>query len=152
MHILQCSQPATVITDWTEENQEGTLCGPDKQAACLRKQCTHVDFSPRLCPSPGPRTPQCYLSSLKSGCVFGQPCQNKRRSVTSKVESLAECSKCQSTSEEKTVHLHKQEQAREAPGLLSAASSGPRGVLTTWLLWRMIYLDTLNTELLLPCY
>ncbi len=38
----------------------------------------------RLCPSSGPRARQYYLSSLKSGCVFGQPCQNKRRAVTSK--------------------------------------------------------------------
>lgn len=42
---VQCSRPATVITDWTQETQEGTICRPDKEAACLRKQCSHVDFS-----------------------------------------------------------------------------------------------------------
>lgn len=31
MCTLQCREPAQVITDQTEENQEGTLCGFDKQ-------------------------------------------------------------------------------------------------------------------------
>lgn len=44
---------------------------------------------------------------------------------------------------------HKQVQACDAAGLLSAGPSGPRGVFTTWLLWRMIRLDTLSTELVL---
>lgn len=51
-----------------------------------------------LCPSPGPRAPQYYLSSLKSGCVLGHQCQNKRRSITSKVETLIEHGECQSAS------------------------------------------------------
>lgn len=67
-----CIQPARVITDSTEENQEGTLCGPDKQAACHTKQPTGGPWACRLCPSTGPRAPRRYLSSLKSGYVFGQ--------------------------------------------------------------------------------
>lgn len=38
--LLWRAQSVRVITHRAEENQEGTLCGPDKQAVCLGKQCT----------------------------------------------------------------------------------------------------------------
>lgn len=69
-----------MITDWTEENQEGTFCGFDKQAL--------VDLI-WLCPSTGPTAPQCYLSSLKSG-LFRQLCKNKRRADENMVGILTD--------------------------------------------------------------
>lgn len=44
------AQPATVIADWTEENQEGALCRLDKQAASLKKHRAYVDCSPLVLP------------------------------------------------------------------------------------------------------
>lgn len=127
MHILYCSQPATVITDWTEENQEGTLCRPDKQAS--ENSELMWTSARRLCPSPGPRAPRYYLSPLKSGCVFRQQCQNKRRSATSKVETLVERSKCQLQSCSFT-----QTGAGLWSSRLAVCLQASRGVFTTWLL------------------
>lgn len=41
MGTLSCGKPAQVITEQSEENQEGTLCGFDKQAQRLSKHQRH---------------------------------------------------------------------------------------------------------------
>lgn len=100
--VLPRSEPAPVITGHAEGNQEGTLCGFDKQARSLSKHCSH-GLRPRwLCPPTGPGAAPYYLSSLKSDCMSGQLCQNKRRADENVVGILTDCRRCQSPPEEKT--------------------------------------------------
>lgn len=54
MLLLWCTQSVRVITQCAEENQEGTLCGPDKRAACLRTQRSHEDSGQPALPSDRP--------------------------------------------------------------------------------------------------
>lgn len=65
-------EPAPIITGRTEGNQEGTLCGFDKQATGLSKQCSGGLGPRRLCPPTGPRAAPYYLSSLTSDYMSGQ--------------------------------------------------------------------------------
>lgn len=50
MLLLWCTQSVRVITHCAEENQEGTLCRPDKQAVRLRTRRSHEDSSPPALP------------------------------------------------------------------------------------------------------
>lgn len=80
--LLRRGRSARVITQRAEENQERTLCRPDKQAACIGKQCTHglQPAGPALLQAPGLHA---VISTLpKCAYMFGQrrPGGNKGKS------------------------------------------------------------------------
>lgn len=120
----QSSEPAQVITDQTEENQEGTLCGFDKQAQCLSKHQHHGLWPFWLCPA-GPSGP-CYLSSLKSHSMSGQLRKNKRRADKNVVGIWTDWGKCQSPPEEKPAAFTQQVQTCGAPGSAACRLLLPR--------------------------
>lgn len=134
MLILQSSQPATVITGWTEENQEGTHWGPDKQAACLRKQCSHVDFSPPALPFTRPQSPRSIISALWNlATCSGSSAKTKEELSREKVES----GKRHSALEEKTCKF-----TQTPTGLGSEAGGCPahevcstHGSYGEWFIW-----------------
>lgn len=68
MLLLWRTQSVRVITHCAEENQEGTLCRPDKQAVCLRTQRSHEDSGPSALPSNGPQS-SALLSILPEICL-----------------------------------------------------------------------------------
>lgn len=68
MLLLWCSQSVRVITHCAEENQEGTLCRPDKQAVCLRTQRSHEHSSRPALPSDRPQS-SAVLSLLPEICL-----------------------------------------------------------------------------------
>lgn len=133
--VLPCSEPAPVITGHAEGNQEGTLCGFDKQARSLSKHCSH-GLRPRwLCPPTGPAAAPYYLSSLKSDCMSGQLCQNKRADENA-VGILTDCRRCQSPPEEKPATFHKQVQTCGPPGAAACRQIWLLGAPGVWLIWR----------------
>lgn len=129
MCVPRWREPAPVITGRAEENQEGTLCGLDKQAQGLSKHCSG-GLRPRwLCPPTGPRAAPYYLSSLTSDYMSGQLCQNKRRAGGNVAGILTDRRKYQPPLEEKSATFHKQVATCGPPGAgCSAARSLRRGI------------------------
>lgn len=107
------------------------------------------------CPSAGPRAPRRYLNPLKSAYMFGQrrPGKQKKeltrtrrggRAAAVNVSHLFFCRRESVTSQQNRCGLVTPRGCSRPAG-----PSGPRGVFTARLLWRMIRLDTLSTELVL---
>lgn len=129
MCVPRWREPAPVITGRTEENQEGTLCGFDKQAQGLSKHCSG-GLRPRwLCPPTGPRAAPYYLSSLTSDYMSGQLCQNKRRAGGNVAGILTDCRKRQPPLEEKPATFHKQVPTCGPPGAGCSAARSLRRVI-----------------------
>lgn len=126
MCVPRGREPAPIITGRTEGNQEGTLCGFDKQAQGLSKQCGGGLGPRRLCPPTGPRAAPHYLSSLTSDDVSGQLCQNKRRAGGNVAGTLTDRRECQPPLGEKPATFHKQVPTCGPPGAGCSAARIPR--------------------------
>lgn len=139
-HILSCCQKTSVITDWTEENQEGTLHRPDKRAVCLRKQCTQEDLSTPALPFTRPQR-STVLSQLSEIWLHVQAAVPKQKIC----REQGRCPVCQLQRSKVFIKTNTSRLVKLQGCCLQARLAhevcSPHGSF-----WRMIYSDTLSTK------